>query len=103
MKITIKLLVVIFLFVTCSKDEDTFSCSDSGYTCIPDTNFEQSLIELSIDTDGVINGRVLTSDVSGIKILVLSRKGISDLTGIENFYIFKTIKLFLESTNKFRR
>ena len=85
MKITIRLLLVIFLFVTCSNDEDNFSCSDSRYTCIPDKIFEQSLIELGIDKDGTINGQVLTSDVSGITELVLVGRGISDLTGIEDF------------------
>ena len=85
MKITIKLLLIILLFVACSKDEDTFSCSDSQYTCIPDKIFEQSLIELGIDKDGTINGRVLTSDVSGITELDLGGKNISDLTGIEDF------------------
>jgi hypothetical protein len=85
MKITLKLLLVIFLFVTCSKDEDTFSCSESGYTCIPDLNFEKTLIELGIDTDGTINGHVLTSDVSGITELDIWNDNISDLTGIEDF------------------
>ena len=70
---------------TCSNDDDTFSCSDSRYTCIPDLNFEQALIDLGIDSDGTINGRVLTSDISGITYLNLSGKNISDLTGIEDF------------------
>ena len=79
MKITIKLLLVMFLFVTCSNDDEDF------FVSIPDKNFEQSLIELGIDTDGIINGQVLTSDVSGITELQLEWKGISDLTGIEDF------------------
>ncbi|MDX2443488.1 MAG: hypothetical protein QNK30_06775 [Bacteroidales bacterium] len=92
MKITIKLLLVIFLFVTCSNDEDTFSCSDSGYTCIPDKIFEQSLINLGIDTDGTINGHVLTSDVSGITELAVSGKKINDLTGIEGFTSLRELR-----------
>ena len=64
MKIIIKLLLVIFLFVSCSKDEDTFSCSDSRYTCIPDLNFEQSLIELGIDTDGTIKASFIHSTIN---------------------------------------
>ena len=54
-------------------------------TLIPDKNFEQSLIELGIDTDGIINGQVLTSDVSGITKLDLWWKHISDFPGLEDF------------------
>ena len=32
-------------------------------TLIPDSNFELYLINTGIDTDGVINGQVLTSDI----------------------------------------
>ena len=57
----------------------------SDFTYIPDTNFEQALIDESIDSDGIINKRVLTSDISGITALNVSDKEISDLTGIEDF------------------
>ena len=55
------------------------------YTYIPDANFEQALIDLNIDSDGVINTRVLTSEISGITALNVSNKEISDLTGLEDF------------------
>ncbi|MCD2258827.1 T9SS type A sorting domain-containing protein [Psychroserpens luteolus] len=54
-------------------------------TLIPDSNFEQALIDLSIDSDGVINGQVLTSDIDTLIDLDVFDKGISDLTGIEDF------------------
>lgn len=54
-------------------------------TSIPDENFEQALIDLDIDTDGVINGEVLTADISGVLTLIIPSKEISDLTGIEDF------------------
>lgn len=54
-------------------------------TEIPDPNFEQALIDLGIDSDGIINGQVLTSDIENILILDVSAKGINDLTGIEDF------------------
>ncbi len=54
-------------------------------TAIPDTNFEQALVDLGIDTDGVIDGDVLTADISGVKELNVFDKNISDLTGIEGF------------------
>ena len=79
MKITLKLLLVIFLFVTCSKDEDR------QITIIPDSNFEQSLIDLGIDNDGTINQQVFTSRISTIDSLSVNSKNISDLAGIEDF------------------
>lgn len=54
-------------------------------TSIPDVNFEQALIDAGIDSDGVINGQVLTSDVSGVTDLSVGNSNISDLTGIEDF------------------
>ncbi|SHM98493.1 T9SS type A sorting domain-containing protein [Flavobacterium xinjiangense] len=54
------------------------------YTLIPDTNFENKLIALGIDTDGK-NGKVLTASIEGIISLDVSSGSINDLTGIENF------------------
>lgn len=57
----------------------------SQYTSIPDTNFEQALIDLGIDSDGIINGQVLTTDINFITYLNVTSRNISDLTGIEDF------------------
>ena len=57
----------------------------AGYTCIPDPNFEQALIDLTIDSEGTLDGQVLTADISGVTILNIPSKGISDLTGISGF------------------
>ena len=54
------------------------------YTSIPDTNFEQKLIDLGIDTDG-LNGKVFTANISSVTDLSLYDYTISDLTGIEGF------------------
>jgi hypothetical protein len=59
--------------------------SISQTTAIPDPNFEQALIDLGIDSDGLINGQVLTSDINIITNLDVSNKNIADLTGIEDF------------------
>jgi alpha-tubulin suppressor-like RCC1 family protein/Leucine-rich repeat (LRR) protein len=60
-------------------------CPDSNpYTLIPDQNFEQKLIDLGIDTDG-LNGKITIADISAITTLDLSNSNIKDLTGIENF------------------
>jgi len=57
--------------------------SYSQYTAIPDQYFEQELIYLGYDN--VIDGQVLTSNISGVNSLYISYNNISDLTGIEDF------------------
>ncbi|MGH1338361.1 MAG: DUF7619 domain-containing protein [Aureispira sp.] len=54
-------------------------------TLIPDTNFEQALINQNIDTDGLINGQILTSDAQAITTLDVKSSNINDLTGIADF------------------
>ncbi|WP_159950180.1 BspA family leucine-rich repeat surface protein [Polaribacter septentrionalilitoris] len=62
---------------------DTKDCID--ITVIPDANFEQYLIDENIDSDGTINGQVLTTDIENITKVVVKDKNITDLTGIEDF------------------
>src|SRR5690554_8191627 len=62
-------------------------------TYIPDPNFEQALIDLGIDSDGVINGQVLTADIDTVKVLNLRYKNISDLTGIEDFAALEDLNI----------
>jgi Leucine-rich repeat (LRR) protein len=54
------------------------------YILLPDNNFEQKLIDLGIDTDG-LNGKITIADITSVATLDLSNRNISDLTGIENF------------------
>lgn len=54
-------------------------------TSIPDPIFEQALIDLGIDSDGIINGQVLTSDIELVTTLDLDHRQINDLTGLEGF------------------
>lgn len=54
------------------------------YTLIPDSNFENKLIDLGIDQDGQ-NGKVLTSSINTITYLDVSSSNISDMTGIQDF------------------
>lgn len=60
------------------------------YTSIPDINFENKLIDLGIDS-GTADGKVLTSSISSVTSLDVSRSSISDLTGIENFTSLQTL------------
>ncbi|MDO4729162.1 MAG: T9SS type A sorting domain-containing protein [Bacteroidota bacterium] len=59
-------------------------------TLIPDPNFEFFLIHKNIDSDGVVNGQILTQDalaVTSLNIysLNISNTYIEDLTGLEAF------------------
>ncbi|WET05007.1 T9SS type A sorting domain-containing protein [Flavobacterium sp. YJ01] len=56
----------------------------SNYTLIPDSNFENKLIDLGIDKDGK-NGKVLTSSIKEVTSLNVSYSSINSLTGIEAF------------------
>ncbi|OAZ03420.1 T9SS type A sorting domain-containing protein [Flavobacterium succinicans] len=63
----------------------SFNATDCTlYTLIPDTNFEQKLIDLGIDTDGK-NGKVITSNIVSLTKLNVSNSSITNLTGIEDF------------------
>lgn len=56
------------------------------YVMIPDPNFEQALIDLEIDSDGVLNALLLLNDAESVTgRLEISGKNISDLSGIEAF------------------
>lgn len=63
------------------------------YTAIPDANFEQALIDLGIDTEGTLNGLVLTSDVASVVNIDLDGRNISDLTGIESFAALQVLRV----------
>lgn len=56
------------------------------YTNIPDSNFEQALIDKGIDSQGILDGQILTSDANSTTgYLNISNENILDLTGIEAF------------------
>jgi len=55
------------------------------YTQVPDPNFEQALIDLGIDSEGVLDGQFLTVDAENVTYLYVDYYNINDLTGIEAF------------------
>lgn len=71
----------------------------SQVTSIPDSNFEQALINLGIDSDGTINGQVLTSDIDSVHLLNVNFNAISDLTGIEDFTALEDLDISLNPFN----
>ncbi|MBF4464656.1 T9SS type A sorting domain-containing protein [Flavobacterium sp. LC2016-12] len=62
----------------------------NAFVVIPDSNFENKLIDLGIDVDGK-NGKVLTSNIAAITSLDVSSSTISNLTGIEGFVALKQL------------
>ncbi len=65
-------------------------------TLIPDSTFEQLLINLNIDSDGILNGQMLTSDAQNITQLNLYTGGsgfrIQNMSGIESFTNLESIE-----------
>ena len=54
-------------------------------TYVPDDNFEQYLASIGLDGTGAIDDIVITSNINTVTFLSISNKGISDLTGIQDF------------------
>ncbi|GAA4282169.1 hypothetical protein [Gaetbulibacter aestuarii] len=54
-------------------------------TLIPDSQFEQYLVDEGFDSDLTINGQVLTSDISALNELNIIGYDISDFTGLQDF------------------
>ncbi len=69
-------------------------------TYIPDPLFEQTLIDLEIDSDGIINGQVLTSDVENITELYIEESFMSDITGIQDFISLEKLVVIFTYINE---
>jgi len=62
------------------------------YTSIPDAEFEQLLITESIDSEGILDGQVLSSDLTPVTTLDIGNSSITDLTGIQAFSSLITLE-----------
>lgn len=63
------------------------------YTAIPDVNFETELVSLGIDSEGTVDGQILTADAEARTSFVdLSNLGISNMAGIEAFINLTSLK-----------
>ncbi|MFZ0595886.1 MAG: T9SS type A sorting domain-containing protein [Flavobacterium sp.] len=69
-----------------------FTTVQAQYTAIPDTAFEQSLINLGIDS-GALDGQVLTADIASLTILNIQGGSIKNLTGIKEFVSLQELNL----------
>lgn len=88
------IILVGIVMVSCSDDIIDVS-STSKFIVIPDANFEKELINQGIDSDGIVNQKVLKIDVIDVEYLNISYPGasqiIEDLTGIEGFTNLKRL------------
>lgn len=62
-------------------------------TLIPDQRFEQRLILLNIDSDGVINGQILTSDALAATDLNLLGASVVNFSGLNDFINLEILNL----------
>ena len=91
-----KILTVITtgLLFSCTTTDKTTDPEEDLYVNIPDAKFEKKLISLNIDSDGLINQKLLKTDAEKITYLDLTTydvDNISDLTGIEGFINLKRL------------
>jgi hypothetical protein len=87
-EINMKKLIAIFLLTL------SFNTINAQYTQMPDTNFEQVLINQNIDSEGLLDGQILTSDINKIEFLDVSQSSIHSLIGIEGFTNLKQFFCF---------
>lgn len=69
-------------------------------TMIPDSSFERALIDKGIDSDGMVNGQLLTADAVTTLVIDGCEGGynnidIENLTGLEAFVNIDTLKASL--------
>ncbi|WP_298882630.1 T9SS type A sorting domain-containing protein [uncultured Polaribacter sp.] len=86
-------MAAIYQLNLCSSIDNFIQVNELGspITSIPDTNFEQYLIDENIDSDATLNGRVLTADIENITQVLVNDKNISNLTGIQDFISLKEL------------
>ena len=82
-----------YVFVACSSDDNKVDFEEEKYIAIPDASFESKLIEQGIDSDGLVNQKILKTDAEEVIRLDLNLNAnfgeIADLTGIEGFVNLK--------------
>ena len=66
---------------------------------IPDTNFENFLIQNNIDTDNQINGQILLADALAVDSLESISDSISDFTGLESFKNLVHLSIWFSDCN----
>lgn len=65
-------------------------------TAIPDSSFEQALIDINVDTNG-LNGNILNSDAEGVIALNIFSKNITSLEGLHAFTDLKYLYCYFNN------
>ena len=86
----------IILFTSCSKDSVILNPVDI-FVQIPDVNFENELVLKGIDSDGIVNQKILKTDAEKVTKLSLHGANINTLDGIEGFVNLK--RLYADANN----
>lgn len=92
-EVVITLSIIITLLLTSCNSTELDTVEDL-YLDIPDSSFEAILVDQGIDTDGIINQKMLVKDAAQVGVLELpysSDRVIEDLTGIEGFINLKKL------------
>ncbi len=82
------LAIFITTLISCSDNDDSNDFNHDKYINIQDAGFEKALIKLNIDTDGIVDQKILRVDAEKITKLELisdTNDSIVSLTGIEGF------------------
>lgn len=83
-----KTIIQLFIIILFS------STAQAQYTAVPDDQFEIILILKGIDSEGIFDGQVLTSDMEAVTSLVIwNVVYLNDLTGIEACINLETLRL----------
>jgi len=86
------LLMAGLLVVACTKnDTDEFPMPGGDFVEIPDVNFEKELLAQGIDSDGILNHKIVRSDAEKVTKLSLYNANINSLSGIEGFTNLKRL------------
>ncbi len=98
----IKLFSMLFmaslLAIACTKkNDDEFPIPVDEFVQIPDVKFEKKLIAQGIDSDGMVNQKILRTDAENVTKLSLYNADINSLTGIEAFTNLK--RLYADANN----
>jgi Leucine-rich repeat (LRR) protein len=81
--------IILSFFISCVNQDDFSIPNDEVYISIPDNYFETELIKQGIDSDGVVNQKLLKKDAEAVTRLDLNASShfgeIKDLSGVEGF------------------
>ena len=82
---TIIAITLLSLCACSKKDTDDLVEIPNNFITIPDSAFEEELIAQGIDSDGIVNQRLLKEDAKAITKLDIYNFYITDISGIEGF------------------